>query len=152
MTTILLQDKLWSSRLTRMRSLIVEREDSTAVSTPPAPALTLSSPGTTATRLSTCQTSSPVSLTDQLLNLQVLNSLVHSHWSRLKEARLSLVESFIVLLRQCLFCDKEYAPRIQSPPLGTFCLLLAGSLWHKDSWLPCTERSYYRHPSWFFMA
>ena len=25
---------------------------------------------------------------------------------------------------------------------GAFCLLLAGSLWHKDSWLPCTERSY----------
>ena len=23
-------------------------------------------------------------------------------------------------------------------------LVLAGSLWHKDCWLPCTERSYYR--------
>ena len=23
---------------------------------------------------------------------------------------------------------------------------LAGSLCHKDSWLPCTERSYYRRP------
>ena len=29
-------------------------------------------------------------------------SVLHSHWSRLNEARLSLVESFIVLLRQCL--------------------------------------------------
>ena len=73
-------------------------------------------------------------------------SVVRSHWSRSNEARLSLVESFIVLLRQCLLCHKEPAPRIQSPLLGAFCLLLAGSLWHKDSWLPCTERSYYRRP------
>ena len=28
------------------------------------------------------------------------------HWSRLNEARLSLVESFIVLLHQCLLCHK----------------------------------------------
>ena len=27
--------------------------------------------------------------------------------------------------------------------LDVFCLLIAGSLWHKDRWLPCTERSYY---------
>ena len=27
--------------------------------------------------------------------------------------------------------------------MGVFWLLLAGSSWHKDSWLPCTERSYY---------
>ena len=33
-------------------------------------------------------------------NIQV--SVVHSYWSRLIEARLSLVESFRVLLRQCL--------------------------------------------------
>ena len=59
---------------------------------------------------------------------------------------LSLVESFIMLLRQCLLCHKEPAPRIQSPLLGAFCLLLAGSLWHKDSWLSCPERSYYRRP------
>ena len=45
-----------------------------------------------------------------------------------------------------LLCHKEPAPRIQSSLLGAFCLLLAGSLWHKDSWLPCTERSYYRRP------
>ena len=25
-------------------------------------------------------------------------------------------------------------------------MFLAGSLWHKDSWLPCTERFYYRLP------
>ena len=59
---------------------------------------------------------------------------------------LSLVESFIVLLRQCLLCHKEPARRIQSPLLGAFCLLLAGSLWHKNSWLQYTESSYYRHP------
>ena len=40
-------------------------------------------------------------------NTSVITSLVHSHWSRFNEARLSLVESFI---------------------LGAFCLLLAGSL------------------------
>ena len=45
-----------------------------------------------------------------------------------------------------LLCHKEPARRIQSPILGAFCLLLAGSLWHKDSWLPCIERSYYRRP------
>ena len=28
--------------------------------------------------------------------------------------------------------------------LGVFCLLLAGSFWQKQSWLPCMERSYYR--------
>ena len=31
-------------------------------------------------------------------------------------------------------------------PVVVFCLLLAGSLWHKGRWLPCTERSYYRRP------
>ena len=59
-----------------------------------------------------------------------------SHWSRW----------FIVLLRQCLLCHKEPVRRIQSPLLGAFCLLLAGSSWHKNSWLPCTEKSYYRRP------
>ena len=43
--------------------------------------------------------------------------VVHSHWSRLNEAWLSLVESFIVLLRQCLLCHKEPARRIQNPLL-----------------------------------
>ena len=47
-----------------------------------------------------------------------VSSVLHSHWSRLNEARLSLVESFIVLLRQCLLCHKEPARRIQSPLLG----------------------------------
>ena len=28
----------------------------------------------------------------------------------------------------------------------SICLPLAGSLCHEDSWLPCTERSYYRRP------
>ena len=74
------------------------------------------------------------------------DSVVHSHWSRSSEARLSLVESFIVLLHQCLLCHKEPDPRVQSPLLGAFCLLLAGSLCHEDSWLPCTERICYRRP------
>ena len=71
--------------------------------------------------------------------------MVHSHWSRSNKAWLSLVQGFIVLLRQCLLCHKEPAHRIQSPLLRA-CLLLPGSLCHKDSWLPCTERSYYRRP------
>ena len=41
------------------------------------------------------------------------------------------VEDFSEELLQCLLCHKEPAPRIQSPLLGAFCLLLAGSLWHK---------------------
>ena len=82
------------------------------------------------------------------LNLDLLlPSVVHSHWSRNVEARLSLVERIIVLVRQLSYAIK-------------------------DSWLPCTERSYYRRPyaiknqrrasktlvggfgcpSWFFMA
>ena len=58
-----------------------------------------------------------------------------SHWSRW----------FIVLLRQCLLCHKEPARRIQSPLLGAFCLLLAGSLWHKGAYnrtFPCMEANY----------
>ena len=40
-----------------------------------------------------------------------------------------------------LLCHKEPAQGTQSPLLGAF-LPFAGSLWHKDRWLPCTERSY----------
>ena len=44
-----------------------------------------------------------------------------------------------------LLCHKKPARCItKSPFLGAFFLLLAGSLWHKDSWLPCMERIYYR--------
>ena len=57
-----------------------------------------------------------------------------------------VVEDFSEELLWCLLCHKEPARRIQSPQLGALSLLLAGSLWHKDSWLPCTERSYYRRP------
>ena len=53
-----------------------------------------------------------------------------SHWSRW----------FIVLLRQCLLCHKEPAPRIQSP--------LLGALERKK---PPT-RGFLRAPRWFFMA
>ena len=31
-------------------------------------------------------------------------------------------------------------------PNGSFSLLIAGSLWPKNSWLPCTQRIYYRRP------
>ena len=43
-------------------------------------------------------------------------SVVHSQWSRLNEARLSLVESFIVLLCECLLCHKEPARSKQKAP------------------------------------
>ena len=66
--------------------------------------------------------------------------VVHSHWSRSNEARLSLVESFRVLLRQCLLCHKEPARRIQSP--------LLGALERKK---PPT-RGFLLAPRWFFMA
>ena len=74
--------------------------------------------------------------------------LVHSHWSRNVEARLSLVESFKVLLALAVLCHKEPARASKSPLTGVFCLLLAASLWHKTAGEvnPCTERSYYRQP------
>ena len=40
-----------------------------------------------------------------------------------------------------LLCHKEPARR-KNTPIGGYFLLLAGSLWHKDRWLPCTERIY----------
>ena len=43
------------------------------------------------------------------MSFQVCCSLVHSHWSRNVEARLSLVESFIVLLAPAILCHKEPA-------------------------------------------
>ena len=67
--------------------------------------------------------------------------MVHSHWSRNVEAWLSLVERFIVLLRQLSYAIKNQlvaskAPigglwNAKYPHWGVFCLLLAGSLWHK---------------------
>ena len=44
-----------------------------------------------------------------------------------------------------LLCHKEPARRIQSPLLGAFCLLLAGSLWHKGAYnrtFPWMEANY----------
>ena len=72
-----------------------------------------------------CLISDPSVLTPQPCNDP--GSLVHSHWSRNVEAWLSLVESFIVLLRQLYYAIKN----------------LYGI---RDRWLPCTERSYYRRP------
>ena len=48
-------------------------------------------------------------------------TLLRSHWSR----------ASLVMLAPAVLCHKEPARRIQSPLLGVFCLLLAGSLWHK---------------------
>ena len=59
-------------------------------------------------------------------------SLLHSHWSRNVKARLSLVESFIVLMMPALLCHKEPARRIQSALWNAQYILLA--------------------PRWFFMA
>ena len=65
-------------------------------------------------------------------------SVVHSHWSMNVEARISLVESFIKLLRQLSYAIKNKLghpkPLVgaleRKDPTGLY-LLLAGSLWHK---------------------
>ena len=44
-----------------------------------------------------------------------------------------------------VLCHKEPA-RAKYPHLFLFYLLLAGSLWHKDSGLPGTEKPHYRRP------
>ena len=71
------------------------------------------------------------------------SSLVHSHWSRNDEARLSLVERFIVLLWQLSYAIKNQLGHPKPPTRG---FGTQNTLWHKDRWLPCTERSYYRRP------
>ena len=38
-------------------------------------------------------------------------------------------------------------PGYQTADIGSFCFLLAGSLWHKDKWLACTENIYYSRPN-----
>ena len=50
----------------------------------------------------------------------------------------------IVLLAPALLYHKQPA-RASKDPIG-LCLLLAGSLWYKGSWLPCTKWIYYRRP------
>ena len=63
-------------------------------------------------------------------------SVLHSHWSNSNGARLSLVESFRVLLRQQSYAIKNQLghpktlTRSQKDPRH---FVLAGSLWHKDS-------------------
>ena len=71
----------------------------------------------------------------QDLSLDLGSVWLLSAWSTLigrGSALIALVKIFIVLLHHWHW--------------GVFCLLLAGSLWHKEylPWLPCTERSYYR--------
>ena len=59
---------------------------------------------------------------------------------------LSLVENFIVMLRQLSYAIKNQLKATKAPYKGHF-LPFVGSLWHKDRWLPCTERIYYREQS-----
>ena len=47
----------------------------------------------------------------------VRNGVLHYHWSRYNETRLSLVQSFRVLLAPTILCNKEPARCIQSPLL-----------------------------------
>ena len=61
----------------------------------------------------------------------LLTSVLHSHWSRNVEARLSLVQRFIVLLRQLSYAIKNQLGHPKPLGLTGLCLLLAGSLWHK---------------------
>ena len=64
-------------------------------------------------------------------------SVVHSHWSRNVEARLSLVESFIVMLRQLSYAIKNQLGHPKPPTRGF------GTQRHNGSLLA---------PRWFFMA
>ena len=45
-----------------------------------------------------------------------------------------------------LLCHKEPSLLLGGPLGGVIYLLLTVSLWHKDRWLPCMERSYYGAP------
>ena len=82
------------------------------------------------------------------LYIYILASVVHSHWSRFNEARLSLVENFIVSLRQYLFCHKEPARRIQSPLLGA---LECTGLFACSSLVLYGIRESGGHWSWFYL-
>ena len=46
-------------------------------------------------------------------------------------------EEFIVMLRQLSYAIKNQLKAPKAPYWGHF-FLFAGSLWHKDSWLPCS--------------
>ena len=78
--------------------------------------------------------------------MRVTYRLVHSLWSRNVEARLSLVEIFIMLLRQLSYAIKNQLGPPKPPTRVSACssLVLYGI---RDRWLPCTERSYYRRPN-----
>ena len=65
------------------------------------------------------------------------NSVLHSHWSRNVEARPSLVESFIVMLRQLSYAIKNQLGHPKPPTRGFGTQRPNGSL---------------LAPRWFFMA
>ena len=51
------------------------------------------------------------------------------------------IHIFMVLLRQLSYIIKNQLKAPKAPYQGHF-LPFAGSLWHKDRWLPCRERIY----------
>ena len=112
-------------------------------------------------------------------------SVLHSHWSRFNEALIgrelrSVATPAIICHKEPALASKDQMVLWNSKrPKGSFCLhyAAAGSLWHNDSWLPCTGRSVIKNqrraskkdlpvfflcskapnrgfgcPSWFFMA
>ena len=75
---------------------------------------------------------------DNLVRNRISTSVLHSHWSRNVEARLSLVERFIVLLRQLSYAIKNQLghPKPPTRGFGTQRPILGSML----------------APRWFFMA
>ena len=76
--------------------------------------------------------------TTPVADCQVVFSLLHSDWSRNVEDGFSLVERFIVLLRQLSYAIKN---QLRHPNF----LPYAGSLWNKGAYkrsFPCMEATY----------
>ena len=82
-------------------------------------------------------------------------TLLASHWLRNVEARLSLVESFRVLLAPAVLCHKEPARASKAPAhkkLGLFCLPLAGLYAIRIVGFHARKEGILRSKAWFFMA
>ena len=93
----------------------------------------------------------------------------HSHWSSSYNALSIATECWNISMHglvpcidYAILCHKELGSSSKPKPtrrigMGVIWLLLVGSLWHKDSWPPCTESSYYRRQlecwiSWIYFA